>query len=327
MKRRQFCTGVVATAAGMCGLLPAAASAQSDAWPQRPVRLVVGYGAGGSVDIVARALAQELSKLQAQPSIVDVRMGGGGVIATDYVVNAKDGHTFLFNGSGTYSVKPHVMKLRHDPWRDLKPITLVGMAPYVFVARATLGVKTLGELAAYGKAHPGKLSMALGGIGTINHLASGMFLDEAGVSAVTVPFGGSTPALQSVLAGETDFLMMDPGGAMPYIEDGRIVALAVTTPDRLPFMPDVPTVGESGFPSAEASVLWSLFAPASLPDEVANKMRDAVLEATKSPAFRQVLEARQMILRTTTPEELLDLIRKEEVVYKKSIQMLNLKIE
>lgn len=324
--KRQTLAAISSLLAGIVTLC-AAPQAVAENWPQRPVKLVVGYAVGGPADIVARALANELGKTMNQSFIVEPRPGGGAVIATDYVINSKDGHTILFNSTGSHSVKPYVMTLRHDPWRDLKPVTVVGVAPYVFVARKDLGVDTLGALAQYGKENPGKLSMGVAGNGTINHLVSGMFLNDAGVDAVTVPYAGAAPVLQSMLAGEIDFAVLDPGAALPFIKDGKLTPLAVTDSTRMSFMPEVPTVIEAGFANAEGVALWSLFVPSSTSDEVVNKLREGVAHAVQTPEFQKVLEQRLMLARMTTPQELIDLIRQEEVRYQKAIEILDLKMQ
>jgi tripartite-type tricarboxylate transporter receptor subunit TctC len=248
-------------------------------------------------------------------------------VATDFLIGSKDSHTFLFNSTGGFSVKPHLMKLRHDPWRDVKPVSVVTSAPYLFVARAGLNVKTMAELTTHGKNNVGKLTMAVAGLGTINHLLSGMYLSQSGVQAVLVPYTGAAPAVMSLLASETDIMVVDPGAVLPFIKDRRMIPLAVTDSARLPFLPDVPTTAEAGFPGVEGTALWSLFAPAATPDTVVQKLRQSVIEAGSSEEYRTVVNARLMVQRTTTPEQLTQLMRTEEVRYKKAIDQLDIKLQ
>jgi len=323
MKRRHF-LNQAAIAGALLGLAPFAQAAE---WPTGPIKLIVGYAVGGPADILARALAKEMAERLGVPVIVESKVGGGGVVATDFIIGSKDGHTFLFNSTGGFSVKPHVTKLRHDPWRDVKPITVVTSAPYIFVARAGINVKTMSELTAYGKSNLAKLNMAVAGLGTINHLLSGMYLNQSGVQAALVPFTGAAPAITSLLSGDTDIMVVDPGAVLPFIKERKLVPLAVTDSVRLPFMPEVPTTAEAGFPGVEGTALWSLFAPWNTPDAVVQKLRQAVISAGSSDAYRKTVDARLMIQRTTTPEQLTQLMRTEEVRYKKAIEQLDIKMQ
>jgi tripartite-type tricarboxylate transporter receptor subunit TctC len=278
-------------AAALASLVPAFALAQ--AWPGKPVKVVVAFTAGGTTDIMARTVGQRLSEKLGQPFIIENKPGAGGNIGTESVVRAApDGYTLIVNSVGPIAVNPTLYKsLSYNPLTDLVPIAQIADVPNVLVVHPSTGVKSMEEFIRYGKANPGKLNFASTGIGTSSHLSSHMLASRAGFAATHIPYKGAE-ALKDLLTGRVQFMFATIPSVIQHIRAGNLVAIAVSSPQRSRSMPQVPTVAESGFPGFEAGSWFGFFAPKGTPREVIDRLNAAVNEvvAEKSVDGRLVDE-------------------------------------
>jgi tripartite-type tricarboxylate transporter receptor subunit TctC len=262
-------------------------SAFAQAWPTRTVRLVVGFAPGGGTDVIARVLAQALTDALGQPVIVDNRPGASGNIGAAEVVRAApDGYTLLLAPTSFQTVNPSLFKAQFDPARDLTPVVGVARSAMYIVARPTIEAKDAKELVAMAKKNPGKLSYASSGPGTPPHLAGELFKQQAGIFATHVPYRGSAPALQDVMASQADYVF-DPGIAFPHIKAGKVKLLAVTSAQRSPFFPDAPTLAEQGVKGAEMDIWWGLWVPNNTPAEVKARLERETAKALALASTKQ----------------------------------------
>ncbi len=301
------------------GLLPLAAQAQG-AWPAKPVRIVVPFNAGGTTDILARAVAQELTKTLGQSFVVENRAGAGGNIGADLVAKAApDGYTVLMGTVGTHAInKSLYAKMPYDGQKDFQPITLVAGVPNVMVVNtekaAARRINTVQDFIKLAKANPGKLNMASSGNGTSIHLAGELFKSMTGTYMTHFPFTGSNPALFSLLAGDMDVMFDNLPSAMPHIKSGKLKALAVTSATRSSALPDVPTVEEAGGPTLkgfEASSWFGLLAPAGTPMDIVNRIQQETAKALATPAMKERLQAQGAIPSGNTPAQFAQFIDRE----------------
>jgi tripartite-type tricarboxylate transporter receptor subunit TctC len=301
------------------GLLPLAARAQG-AWPARPVRIVVPFNAGGTTDILARAVAQELTKTLGQSFVVENRAGAGGNIGADVVAKAApDGYTLLMGTVGTHAInKSLYARMPYDGQKDFQPITLVAGVPNVMVVNAEKAaarkINTVQDFIKLAKANPGKLNMASSGNGTSIHLAGELFKSMTGVYMTHFPFTGSNPALFSLLAGDMDVMFDNLPSAMSHIKSGKLKALAVTSATRSSALPDVPTVEEAGGPTLkgfEASSWFGLLAPAGTPMDIVNRIQQETAKALATPAMKERLQAQGAIPSGNTPAQFAQFIDRE----------------
>ena len=279
--------------AGACS----GALAQASAWPAKPVRIVVPFAAGGTTDILARALAPELAKAFNQTFVVENRAGAGGNVGADIVAKAApDGYTLVMGTVGTQSINPALYpKMPYDAAKDFAPITLVAGVPNVLVVNpakaAAEGITDVRTLIAYARAHPGKLNMASSGNGTSIHLSGELFKTMTGTYMVHFPYRGSGPALLDLMAGTMDLMFDNLPSALPQIRSGKLKALAVTSATRSAALPDVPTIAESGgaLKGFEASSWFGLLAPAGTPPEIVNRLQQETAKALGTPALKERL--------------------------------------
>jgi tripartite-type tricarboxylate transporter receptor subunit TctC len=281
-------------------LLPLPALAQR-AWPDRPLKLLVGYAPGGGVDIVARLLAEPLRQALGQPALVENRPGASAMIAAQAVARgANDGHTLLMAAAGEIAVNPALFKARmtYDPARELQPVALVAAFPNVIVAHPALPARTPAELLAHARAHPGQLSYASSGIGNPQHLAGEMLNRMAGTDILHVPYRGAAPALTDVAAGRVSLNFSSLGPALPLIRDGRLRAIAVTSRERMPQLPDVPALAEvPGLQEYELVNWFGLFAPATMPAANVERLHDTVVAALRDSDLAAKLAEQGGLLR------------------------------
>jgi tripartite-type tricarboxylate transporter receptor subunit TctC len=314
--RRILLAGGAAVAAG---LLPLSSFAQA-AWPAKPVRIVVPFAAGGTTDILARAVAQELTKSLGQSFVVDNKPGAGGNIGADLVAKAApDGYTLLMGTVGTHAInKSLYAKMPYDPQKDFQPVTLVAGVPNVMVVNAEKAaarkIATVQDFMKYAKANPGKLNMASSGNGTSIHLAGELFKSMTGVYLTHFPFQGSNPALFSLMSGDMDVMFDNLPSAMTHIKSGKLKALAVTSATRSAALPDVPTVEEAGGPALkgfEASSWFGLLAPAGTPMDIVQRIQQETAKALATPAMKERLLAQGAIPSGNTPAQFAQLIDRE----------------
>ena len=293
-------------------LVPQPASAQS--WPARQITIVVGFSAGGSTDIVARLIAEDLRKSLGQPVVVDTKPGAAGNIGAAYVAKAKpDGYTLFMGSVGPLAINGSLYKdMPYDNLKDFSPITLVVHVPNMLVVNpAVLPVKSFEEFIASAKANPGTYFFASTGSGTASHLSGELLRMMAGVEATHVPYKGAV-ALNDLLAGEhVHFMFATIPSVIQFVRAGRLRALAVTTKTRSAAAPDVPTVAELGYPEFEASNWFALLGPAHLPREVVTRMHAEVVRALRDPAIRDKLSHQGADPVGSTPEELAEYKRTE----------------
>ncbi|MFP3743568.1 tripartite tricarboxylate transporter substrate binding protein [Achromobacter sp. SIMBA_011] len=266
-------------------------SAHADAWPQRPIRLLVPYGPGGSSDVVARAVAVEMSRDLGQQVIVENKGGGQGSIATVEAARARpDGYTLILGHVGTLAVNPTMMpNLSYDPRRDFAPIILLAKLPMVFAVGAKVPAATLPEFVALARAKPGVLNYGSAGNGSAGHLAFEMLKTAAGIDVVHVPYKGTGAQVTDLLAGNIDAAAAGIPGLLPHAQAGKIKIVAVGSAQRLPILPDVPTVAEQGYPGFESSQWFGLLAPAGTPQEAISRLQAAAQRALRTDAVRQRL--------------------------------------
>ncbi len=266
-------------------------SAHADAWPQRPIRLLVPYGPGGSSDVVARAVAVEMSRDLGQQVIVENKGGGQGSIATVEAARARpDGYTLILGHVGTLAVNPTMMpNLSYDPRRDFAPIILLAKLPMVFAVGAKVPAATLPEFVALARARPGVLNYGSAGNGSAGHLAFEMLKTAAAIDVVHVPYKGTGAQVTDLLAGNIDAAAAGIPGLLPHAQAGKIKIVAVGSAQRLPILPDVPTVAEQGYPGFESSQWFGLLAPAGTPQGAISRLLAAAQRALQTDAVRQRL--------------------------------------
>jgi len=293
----------------LAGLMPLSSFAQSN-WPTRPVRIIVPFAAGGTTDILARALAPELGKAFGRTFIIENKAGAGGNLGADLVAKSPpDGYTLLMGTVGTQSINPSLYpKMPYDAVKDFVPITLVAGVPNVLVmnpAKAqAAGITDVKTLIAYARAHPGKLNMASSGNGTSIHLAGELFKTMTGTYMVHFPYRGSGPALLDLIGGTMDLMFDNLPSALPQIKSGKLIALAVTSSARSAALPDVPTVAEAGpVKGFEASSWFGLLAPAGTPADIVNRLQQESAKALATPALKERLVAQGAIPGGMSPAE------------------------
>jgi len=289
-----------------------------DKWPSKPVRIVVPFAPGGTTDILARAVAPELSKAFGQSFVVENKPGAGGNLGADIVAkSAPDGYNLLMGTVGTHGInKALYEKMPFDPKKDFAPITLVAGVPNVMVMNAEraakAGIHTVGDFIRHAKANPGKLNMASSGNGTSIHMAGELFKDRTGVFMTHIPYRGSGPALLDLLGGNADVMFDNLPSAMPHIKTGKLKAFAVTSATRSAALPEVPTIEEAGpLPGFEASSWFGLLAPAGTPADIVNRIQQETAKALNTPAIKEKLLAQGAIPSGNTPQEFTKLIASE----------------
>ena len=266
------------------------AGAQSTSYPTRPVKLVVGFAPGGAADYVARALAEPLARALGQGVLVENRAGAGSSIAAEYVAkSAPDGYTLLIASPSSISVNPAINAKLGYAARDLAPVTKVSVSPLVVAVNTGLGIVSIAELVAAAKKSPGKFNYASSGQGSAPHLSGVLFARLAGVDIVHVPFKGGGPAVQSVIAGDTQLTFGTPPSVLPLMQAGRLRGLAVTSRARSPLVPSLPGMAEAGLPDYEMNFWYGIFVPAGTPAAVVRRVFDAANRAVQLPEVKAAL--------------------------------------
>ena len=304
-----------------CVLVAGAASAQPN-YPSKAIRYVVPFPAGGPLDIVARAIGQDLNKAWNQPVIIDNRPGAGGNIGADYVAKAApDGYTILMGAVSTHAINPTLYsKLPYDPIKDFAPVTLITSVPNVLVVHPSLPVKTVKDLIALAKARPGQLNFASGSTGSAGHLAGELFNSMAGVQMTHIPYKGAAPAVIDLIAGHVSLMFDNLASALPNIKAQRVRAIAVTTLTRSPLLPIVPTISESGLKGFDVSTWFGIFAPAGTPPELVNKLNVEVVRILHTNEMRERLAALGAEPAGNKPDDFLAFIKAEIPKYAKVIK-------
>src|SRR5579862_1289327 len=295
------------------GLAVSLGAFAQDKFPSRTVTLTVGFAPGGGTDTAARIIAKKLSDTLGVSVVVENRAGAGGNIAAQQIATAApDGYTISLSSVGPLTVSPAMYKdLAYDPKRDIAPITMGMVFPNVFVVNPNVPAKTLAEFVALAKAKPGELNYASSGVGGAGHLAGELFKQAAGIDMVHVPYKGGGPAMTDILGGRVTMYPAVPSTALPHIQAGKVRALAVTGPRRLPTMPDVPTVAESGYPGFEATNWYAFVAPAKTPPEILDYWNRELVKVLKDPGVHAALMRDGLEPMPGTREELARYIDRE----------------
>jgi tripartite-type tricarboxylate transporter receptor subunit TctC len=307
-----------ATGALAFAVVVAASASRADDYPSHPIKLIVPYAPGGGADAVARIVAKRTSETIGQPIVIENRGGAGSIIGTEDVHKADpDGYTLLLGQSGPISINPAVYKeLPYDPEKDFAPITMTTAYPYILVVNAKLPAKSLQDFVAMVKAKPGEFNYGTTGVGAANHLVTELFSSKAGLKMTHVPYRGTALAVTDLLAGQVTMVFADPVSALPHIRSGALRALAVTSKDRSPITPDVPTIAESGYPGFDAIAWHGILAPKATPAPIIAKLHDQIVAALNEPATRALLEAQAMQTVGDTSDHFAAFIRQDIAVWK-----------
>ena len=279
------------------------APAHAQSWPTKPIQAILPFGAGSATDVVARLVLDQVSAQLGQPIVVENRAGAGSTTGSALVAKAEpDGYTLLATSSA-FSVTPALYpKLAYDPINDFVPIAIFGGLPNVMIVPASAPYSTLAELVAFAKANPGKLNFVTLGMGSGVHMAAERFRLSAGYQAVPVAFKGGAEGLTEIVAGRIDYYFCPVNTALPFIRDGKVKALAVSTPKRLAVLPDVPTTLEAGFPESDSSAWVGLLAPAKTPKEIVERLHKEVMAALATEKVREKLIPNGIEPASLTPE-------------------------
>jgi tripartite-type tricarboxylate transporter receptor subunit TctC len=309
-------------------------TAHAQSWPSKPVRIIVPFPPGGTPDIVARSLGVELQRMWQQPVVIENRPGAGGNIGADLVAKSpNDGYTLLMGTVGTHAINAALFaqsgnKMPFDPVKDFVPITLAAGVPNVMVVNAKVPVNSVTEFIAYAKARPGQLNMASSGNGTSIHLTGELFKTMTGTYMVHLPYRGSAPAMNDLLAGNTNVMFDNLPSALPHIKSGRLKALAVTSLVRSPALPDTPTIEEAAnLKGFDASSWFGLFAPAGTSRTIVDKIQADVAKALAMPEVRERFVAQGAQPSGSTPDQFAAFIRAETDKWTKVVKISNAKVD
>ncbi|SHH92888.1 Bug family tripartite tricarboxylate transporter substrate binding protein [Pollutimonas bauzanensis] len=302
----------------------APSSAQDGGYPTRPIRLIVGFSAGGATDVSARLFAKKMGDVLGQPVIVETKLGAAGTISADYVARSPaDGYTLLYTTSSIHAISPHLYTdLKWDPVKDFAPIALAAKYPQVLLVNNDLPVKTLSELVALMKKNPNKYSYASAGVGGTQHMAGAILAARAHVDAVHVPYKGMSAAYPDLIAGRVQIMFDNSPSAIPFVNDRRVRALAVSSAERVSNLPDVPTIKESGFPDFDINGWSGFVAPAGTPQAIIDKLNMAVIKSSQSPEVQQWLtENGSPTNLSGTPAEFATFLKDELAFWKGAVEL------
>lgn len=317
--RNAICRSVIP--AVVLGVMAAAQNIQAQPYPTKPVRIVVPTSPGGGNDFVARAAAQRLGDKLGQQFIVDNRPGAGGSIGTTIVAKAQaDGYTLLLGFVGQLAMYPHVEKTEYDPQRDFVGLSLLATSYHVMAVHPSLPVRSVKELVAFAKAHPGEIYYSSGNIWTPTHLVPELFNAATGTRLVPIHYKGSAPSVVGVLTGETQVIMSSVTAVMPHVRSKRLVALAVTSPKRTPVAPQVPTLVELGVRGVEAPSWYAIVAPAGTPRPIVDKLHSELAAMSTQPDFEALFRKQALEPTSKTPEEFAEFLRAENEKWGKIVK-------
>jgi tripartite-type tricarboxylate transporter receptor subunit TctC len=298
--------------------------AGAQAWPQRPINLILPYPPGGTVDTQARIMGERLAVKLGQPLVIQNKPGATGVIATEFVVRAEpDGYTLLFASSAQTTSVPMTEKVNYK-LEDLIPISASGNGPMILAAHADMPGTTLREFIEHVKAHPGKYTYASAGTGSVAHLVGALFVSRAGLQALHVPYRGAGPAVNDLMGGQVNFYFGNSADLLPHAQNPRIRILGVSTPHRMPQLPNVPAVAEV-LPAFEMAAWQGFLAPARTPEPIIRRLETEISSVAKEPAVIEKLAAVGVEATSMTQVQFKDVIRKEQGIYAEAIQAAGLK--
>ena len=308
----------------------AGTNAQAQAYPTKPIRIVVPYGAGGGIDVISRLVGERLAQRMGQLVLIDNRPGGGTLLAAEQVAkSAPDGYTLMVTTDSTMTINPHIYsKLPYDPVKDFTPITQLVFLNQLLLENPAVPANNLKELIGYAKANPGKLNYGSYGSGSQPHLAMEMLKSQAGLYIVHVPYKGLTQTVPATIAGDVQLTFSGAASSLAFIKSGRLKALAVGGKTRLALLPDVPTFTESGFPDVPANAWFGLFAPAATPRDIVMKLHAEVVRILRDPEFAQKeLTAKGYELIASTPEEFTAFLAADSARNARAVKISGAKVE
>ena len=322
---RHFAMLVLSLAAAVCK--PGMAAEQAEAYPRKPIRVIVPFAAGGGTDLIARITAQKLTEAWGQQVIVDNRPGAGGIVGTEMGVRAApDGYTFTLMGS-SYTVNPSFYKLSFDPINDITPIAQISQGPFIVVLHPGVAARTVKDFIALARAKAGQLSYATSGAGSITHLSTELFLGMAGVKMIHVPYKGTGPALVDTVGGQVALFFGDAPPTIPLVKSGRLRGIAVTTRERIATAPDIPTVQEAGVTGYEVLLWQGMIGPKGVPKPIADKVHAEIARAFQTREMVERFVGDGIAPSKATREQFAARIRSETDVWRKVVQETGIKLE
>ena len=312
-----------------CALLVSSAHLAAQSYPAKPVRILVGFAAGGATDIAGRLIAQKLTETTGQSFFVENRPGASATIAAELVARAApDGYTLFIAATTSHSILPSLMaKLSYDPQRDFAPISMLATSPLLLALHPSLPIRSVADMIKLARARPGQLSFGAGGTGTPPHMAGELFKQMAGVDMLYVPYKGEAPAISDLIGGQTSLIFSNVIAVLPQVQAGRLRGIAVTAANRLPPLPDFPTVAESGLPGFIVESWFGLVAPAGTSADVIARLNTETLRGMNQPDVRDRLAGQGLFVKTGTPSELAALMQSEIAKWAKVVKAANLRIE
>jgi tripartite-type tricarboxylate transporter receptor subunit TctC len=319
---------LLAVMMALAGLLTVSTVPARAAYPEKIIRIIVPFAAGGGTDVIARTLAQEMTTTLGRPAIIEDKPGGGPILGTQTTATSPpDGYTLVM-ATFAHAVNPSLnSKLPFDTFKDFAPVALVARSFNIVVVNPKLPIKSIADLTAEARAHPDALNYGTFGTGTSAHLAGELFKSLAKVNLTTVPYKGAAPAITDLLGGQIQVMFTTVASASSLIAGGQLRALAVTSAERSPAYPDLPTVAEAGVPGYVAESWYGLFAPAKTPPEIITQLNAAVARAVQSPAFEKLKLNEGLIMMGGPPDQLDRYVREQEARWRKLIQDANIKAE
>ena len=310
-----------------CALCLGIAAASAQQYPVKPIRFVAPFAPGGGTDFIARVVAQKLGEALKQTVIVENRPGAGGTLGADVGAKAPpDGYTFTVI-AGSYSVNPSLYKLSFDPVNDITPVIQFSQGPFVIVSHPSLPAKTAKELIAIAKSKPGQLNYATSGQGSITHLATELFNMMAGIKMTHIPYKGTGPAITDTIAGHTQLLWGSAAAAVPQVKSGKLRAIGVSTMQRIPALPDVPTVNESGLKGYDVILWHGLVGPKNLPRPIADRVNGEINKALKAKDMEEKLATDGVSAAGGTADQFGALIKRDIETWRKVVQKAGVKAE
>ncbi|WP_440110012.1 Bug family tripartite tricarboxylate transporter substrate binding protein [Acidovorax sp. BL-A-41-H1] len=316
--RRGFALGAVLSAA----LLATSPAALAQAYPSKPITIIVPFAAGGTTDILARIVGQALTTELGQPVVVDNRAGAGGNIGGAAAAKAaSDGYTLFMGTVGTHAINASLYKkMPFDPVKDFAPLTRVATVPNLLVAHPSQPFKTVKDMIAYAKANPGKLTFGSPGSGASPHVSGELFRSMTGTDLLHVPYKGSAPAMTDLLGGQISIMFDNMPSAIQHVRSGKLVPIAVTTAKRSPELPNVPTIAESGVPGYEATSWFGMFSPAATPAPVVAQLNKAIVKVLNQPDVKKKIAEQGGDVVAETPEQFAAFIKAESTKWSKVVK-------
>ena len=318
----------VALAAGAAALIWAVPITAAQPYPTKPITMILGFAPGGPSDVMARVLTKKMEEYLKQPIVIDNRAGAGGTIAGALTARAApDGYTIMLASGSILAINVTLYKnVQYDSVKDYEPISMLGVQTNVLYTHPSVPANNIKEFVAYAKANPGKLSFGSGGVGTPAHLAGELLRIKAGIEYTHIPFKGTGPTLQNVIGNHVPTAFNPPSPLIPHLQTGKIKAIAITTLERTPVLPDLPTIAET-YPGFDAATWHALVAPAGTPKEVIAALNKATVGALEDPAVRKALTDSGVDVKSSTPEWLRDYIKSEIPKWAEVIKASGAKVE